>query len=398
MPLLDRYDGLIVDLDGVVFRVEEPIEPAIEFLCRVEMPFVFVTNNAARKHGDWVEMLAAAGVEVAEERVLTSPMAAVAMLHDDPPTRVYPIGEEGLTATLATEGVPTTDSYEDADAVLVGWDRHLTWDKLRIATLAIHRGARFIGTNGDLTYPAPEGPWPGNGAALAFLHAATNVTAEIAGKPETPMFELAAERLGGGSILVVGDKIPTDIQAAERLGWDSVLALTGASSWESLIGAVATPTWVISDLGELDGPQPTRVREAGEGDLPRLRELVSRVCREVDAPFESPAGTWVAEDPDGGLVAAVGWEERDEAVVVRWIVHDSEHEDAGAHVLARALDKLGRAEVSCVYRLGEAAADLFERLGFEPLAADQAPETLREATRPDANVLMRHLESERSER
>lgn len=192
MALLDGYDGLIVDLDGTVFRLEEPIEPAIRFLCRVEVPTVFVTNNSTRKAGRWAEMLAAAGVEVDEGRVLTSAMAAVAMLADDSP-RVYPIGEEGLTAALTDAGIEITDSYEDAEAVVVGWDRKLTWEKLRTASLAIHHGARFIATNRDPVYPTPEGPWPGNGAALAAICEATKATPEVAGKPETPMFELAAE-------------------------------------------------------------------------------------------------------------------------------------------------------------------------------------------------------------
>ncbi|MDP8961910.1 MAG: HAD-IIA family hydrolase [Actinomycetota bacterium] len=397
MALLDGYEGLIIDLDGTVFRLEEPIEPAIEFLRRVELPMVFVTNNSTRKAVKWAEMLADAGVEVAEERVLTSAMAAAAMLSEDSP-RVYPIGEEGLADALALEGIETTDNYEDAEAVVVGWDRRLTWDKLRTATLAIHHGARFIATNRDPVYPTVEGPWPGNGAALAAICEATNATPEVAGKPETPMFELAAERLGGGRVLVVGDQISSDIRTAERLGWDSVLALTGVSTWQSLVGAVATPTWVVADLGELDGPRATRVRAGNEGDLPRLRDLVERVGRRVDAPLDSSTDACIAEDPEGELVAAVGWEELEQGVVVRWIIHDGQREDAAAHVLARALDSLGRTEVSSIYRLGKARAGLFAQLGFERLSIDEAPEELREGAEADVPLLVRRFEREASER
>ncbi|MFN2557072.1 MAG: HAD-IIA family hydrolase [Nitriliruptorales bacterium] len=396
--LLDRYDGIIVDLDGTVFRLEDPIEPAIEFLRRTEIPTVYVTNNSTRKPAAWAEMLAEAGVEAAEECVLTSALAAVAMLADeDSPPRVYPIGEEGLTDALAAQGIETTDSHEDAEAVVVGWDRQLTWDKLRTAVLAIHHGARFIGTNTDPVYPTDEGPWPGNGAAIAFIRAVTNVSAEVAGKPETPMFELAAERLGEGRLLVVGDQIHSDIQAAERLGWHSVLALTGVSGWEALVGSKAKPTWVVADLGKLDGPYPTRVREGEEEDLTRLRELMETEGRDGDAAMESAAGTLVAEDPDGEAVAAIAWEELDEGTVVRWIVHDDEREDAAAHALAAALDARGEAGVSCVYGLGEADAELFERLGFERLSADDAPEGVRESAEADGPVFVWRFERDDSQ-
>ncbi len=392
MSLLDHYDGIIVDLDGTVFRLEEPIEPAIEFLRRAEIPTVYVTNNSTREPGEWAEMLAEAGVEADEECVLTSALAAAAMLAEEgTPPRVYAIGERGLTAALAAEGIETTDSYEDADAVVVGWDRQLTWDKLRIASLAIHHGARFIAANNDPVYPTEEGPWPGNGAALAFIRAVTNVSEEVAGKPETPMFELAAERLGEGRLLVIGDQIPSDIQAAERLGWDSVLAMTGVSGWEALVGAVASPTWVVADLGKLDGPSPTHVREGGEEDLPGLRELAEAQGLQDDSPIESTAETLVAEDPDGEVVAGIGWEELDQGIVVRWVLHDAEREDAGAHVLAAGLDVLARREASSVYRMGEAAAELFEELGFERLPADDAPEELRKRLEGDEPVYVRRF-------
>lgn len=390
MSLLDRYDGLIVDLDGTVFRLEEPIEPAVEFLCRVEVPTVFVTNNSTRKAGEWAGMLADAGVEVDEEQVLTSALAAAAMLAEDSP-RVYPIGEEGLTAALADQGLETTDSYEDAEAVVVGWDRGLTWDKLRTATLAIHHGARFIATNHDSVYPTDEGPWPGNGAAVAALREATNAKPEIAGKPETPMFELAAERLGGGRVLVVGDQIPSDIRAAERLGWDSALALSGVSSLRSLVRAEATPTWVVSDLGDLDGSRPTRVRVGEEGDMPRLQDLAESMDDGADMPLDSTTGTCIAEDPDGEIVAAVGWEDLDQGVAIRWVLHEQGREDAAAHVLAKALNALRRGEVSSVYRLGETDSDLFSELGFEQRALDEATEELRGGAEAGTTLLVLDL-------
>ncbi|HEX2029630.1 MAG TPA: HAD-IIA family hydrolase, partial [Nitriliruptorales bacterium] len=259
MSILDRYAGLVIDLDGVIFRVDEPIPEAVALLRRLRRarpPTVFVTNNAARTLDEWRALLARARIEVDESAVLSSAMAVAWMLGEDASQAVLTIGEAGLAQALQVAGVAQTDDPDRAGTVVVGWDRQLTWDKLRRATLAIHRGARFIGTNADLLYPAPEGLWPGNGAALAYLRAATGVAPEVVGKPQTPLFELAAERLevGDGRILVVGDQVATDIVGAHRMGWDSALVLSGVSSWSTLIGAPATPTWVIRHLAQLDDP------------------------------------------------------------------------------------------------------------------------------------------------
>ena len=183
---------------------------------------------------------------------MTSPVAAAGLL--EPGTRCLTIGMEGLVTALEDRGCVIVRDPADADAVVVGWDRDLVWDDLRRASVALGRGARFVATNGDVSYATSEGPWPGNGAILAALTAATGRTPEVAGKPEPALFHTAADRLGVLPLLMVGDRPDTDIAGAAALGWDTALVLTGVVAPDEAGAVEPRPTWVIDDLSGLLAP------------------------------------------------------------------------------------------------------------------------------------------------
>ena len=110
---------------------------------------------------------------------------------------------------------------------MVGWDRRVDYEKLCRASLLVQRGAVLFATNADASYPAADGNWPGAGALLAAVETTTGARAEVFGKPEAPIMLAALERAGGGTPLVIGDRLETDIAGAAGLGWDSLLVLTG---------------------------------------------------------------------------------------------------------------------------------------------------------------------------
>src|SRR5207342_3047686 len=100
--------------------------------------------------------------------------------------------------------------------------------------------------------PAPDGlTWPGAGAIVAALEAATETQAEVFGKPNAPILHAALARAGGGKPLVIGDRVNTDIEAARRLRWDSMLVLTGISTRDDLRVAGIAATYVAEDLSVL---------------------------------------------------------------------------------------------------------------------------------------------------
>jgi 4-nitrophenyl phosphatase len=380
MTILDRYAGLIVDLDGVVFRGDEPLRGASAFLKRVRKsgtPVVFVTNNSTRTPDEWVALFDRHRMQVDPDRVLSSAVATARLLRVDKP-RCYVIGEYGLRSALKAADVPVVDTAAGADAVVVGWDKTLSFDKLKQATLAISRGARFVGTNPDTVYPSPEGPWPGNGATLAYLRAATGVAPEVVGKPLTPLFEMAGQLLGvDGDVLVVGDQVATDVTAAEKMGWDAALVLSGVAGWTALVDAPAQPAWVVPDLTGLVGPEPPVVRRAREGDLSSVRGLLQRAGLDVDGAAARLQDTLVAETSDG-IVGTAAWEMVESAAHLRGItVAASERgHGTGSHLVVRALDELAKRDVAWVYLLTPGADELFEKLGFWRVHRDRVPEEI----------------------
>jgi HAD superfamily hydrolase (TIGR01450 family) len=248
---------VLLDIDGVVRRGVDPIPGAGAAVARIAdraRGFMFVTNNSSATPAETVEKLAAVGVTITAEQVVTSALVAADMLA--PGTRCLVIGMTGLRDALAQRGCILVEDPSEADAVVVGFDRNLVWDDLRRATVALRRGARFLATNDDATFPAPEGLWPGNGAIVAALERSSGRTAEVAGKPHPPLLLAAARRCGGGRVLFVGDRHDTDILGAATLGWDSALVLTGVTTPDEVAALQPPPTYVLQSVADLLNPAP----------------------------------------------------------------------------------------------------------------------------------------------
>jgi 4-nitrophenyl phosphatase len=253
--ILASIRHLIVDMDGVLWRGDEPMPALSEFfafLRQRHIDFVLATNNASQTPGQYVDKLARFGVKVSPRCVLTSAEAAAAYLESTVPsgTRVYPVGEEGLWRALERRGFVLTE--DGADYVVVGWDRQLTWDKLATAALLIHAGAGFVGTNPDVNYPTERGPVPGNGAQLAALEVTTGVSPVVIGKPEPRMYQQALQLMGASpdATAVVGDRLDTDIAGGIRAGLASVLVLSGIATEADLATSVK-PDLVCADIEDL---------------------------------------------------------------------------------------------------------------------------------------------------
>jgi glycerol-1-phosphatase len=259
----DRYDAFLFDLDGVLYRAGEPVPGAAEAVARLRAGgkgLAFVTNNSSRTPEEVATRLRRAGVEAAPEEVETSALSTADVLAERRVREAFVVGEGGLRTALAARGIALLDGDpETAEAVVVGWDRGADYAKLKTASLLVQRGAAFLATNADASYPAPDGLWPGAGALLAAIETTTGVRAEVIGKPHAPIFRAALARAGGGRPLVIGDRLDTDIAGAERLGWASFLVLSGISGRADLDGSPYRPDFVGDDLGSLfddhDGPR-----------------------------------------------------------------------------------------------------------------------------------------------
>jgi 4-nitrophenyl phosphatase len=193
------------------------------------------------------------GMTVSPDEVLTSGQATADYLTGIAPTgtRLFVVGQDGLRTALHRAGFSLVE--DEAEFVVVGMDFDVCYERLAQATLLIRAGARFIGTNPDLTFPSERGIVPGAGSLLAFLEAATDVTPTVIGKPHTVMIEQALERLGAhpSETGMLGDRLETDILAGRRAGLSTILVLSGVTDRALLAGSGIQPDLVFRDVGHL---------------------------------------------------------------------------------------------------------------------------------------------------
>jgi 4-nitrophenyl phosphatase len=254
---LSHIRTVLFDMDGVLYRGAEPLPGVNELLAFFEsrgIAYACVTNNAARTPQQVADALESLGIHIPAGRILTSSLATDIYLRSVAPrgTRVYAVGMAGLTEPLFGDGYFTPDD-ESPEYVVVGLDMELTYAKLTTSTLAIRRGARFIGTNPDRTYPIPQGLAPGAGALLAAIQAATDQEPMIIGKPGRAMFDAAIELLGAdpATTLMVGDRYETDILGGAGAGLRTAMVLTGVSTRGEALAGPAPPDLIIDDLPAL---------------------------------------------------------------------------------------------------------------------------------------------------
>lgn len=256
---LTQIRALAIDMDGVLWRGNTAL-PGLtkffDFLKQRRIPYMLATNNASKTQQEYQHKLAGMGVTIPPEVVLTSSLATAAYLKNELPngSSVYVVGQSGLIEAMRGAGFTVMpDSSQPVDAVVAGIDFTLTYDKLRHATLLIRRGARFVGSNGDVTFPAEEGDVPGAGAILAALEAASGVKPVVIGKPEPLMFEIAVQKMGSQAAhtAMLGDRLETDIAGGQRAGLKTILVTTGVDTETTIPVKKVYPDAIFSGIDEL---------------------------------------------------------------------------------------------------------------------------------------------------
>lgn len=271
---MNGYDGLFVDLDGVVYRGHHAVPYAIDSLKGYPARALYVTNNASRTPQTVASQLAGLGLQVSPSDVVTSAQAAVAHLATLVPagSRVLVTGGEGLRAAVVEQGLAITTYADESQAVVQGYSPDLGWVDLAEAAYALARDIPWVASNTDMSVPTARGIAPGNGTLVAAVAAATGRTPVVTGKPHRPIMDLARERSGARNPLVIGDRLDTDIEAACNAGLDSLMVLTGVNTWRDLLDwpVERLPTRVAPDLRVLSGHEDDMTR-ALEGLLVALR-------------------------------------------------------------------------------------------------------------------------------
>ena len=257
-PLAAGYDQFILDLDGCVWVGDEPTPGApgaIQELRDAEKRVAFATNDPRAATEDYVARLWAIGVQASLRDVVT---VGGALQHRLAETRqgrtAFVIGTPALKKHVADAGLRVlngTDLASRAEVVIVAGTEDFVYEDLRNAGLAVRRGADFVATGRDPTYPQPDGFWPGTGAILAAGETVSERKAEIVGQPNPQLLLTALDRLGEGRTLVVGDRADADLAAAAGAGLDSALVKTGGQDEADAKTADPAPVAVAETLAAL---------------------------------------------------------------------------------------------------------------------------------------------------
>lgn len=251
--------GLILDMDGVLYEGNQPLGDLPRLFSGIKengWRVIMATNNAIRNVDEHLERMKSFGVELESWQIINSIQVVIALLKQHFPQGgpVYGVVSPATKAALEAAGYYYDE--KDAQAVIVGLDRHVTYEKLEIATLLIRSGKMFIGTNPDASFPTPKGLIPGAGSIIAAVATATGVAPVFAGKPEPAMYQISMERLGTTleTTLAIGDRLDTDILGGVRTGCRTGLVMSGVTSpqelaaWDPKPDLVAQTIWDLLDI------------------------------------------------------------------------------------------------------------------------------------------------------
>lgn len=312
--LIDGFDGVLADLDGVVYAGPTAIPGATEALTRLGeegRSLAYVTNNASRSSEEVAAHLRELGAPAEADQVFGSARAGAELLAQQVASgaSVLVIGSETLADAVRAQGLRVVHSAgESPDAVIQGFSPMLGWKDLAEAAYAISAGATWVATNTDMSIPQERGIAPGNGTLVAAVSAATGASPLIAGKPGAALFRTAAGHSGVTHALVIGDRLDTDILGGNRAGMATALVLTGVDTARTALGAPVDerPTYVIASLAALYEEYPAitadddGVYSCGGASAVVSEGEVRITGQEGDLnAWRAACAAWWRADPDG---------------------------------------------------------------------------------------------------
>jgi glycerol 3-phosphatase-2 len=269
--LIDGFDGVLADLDGVVYTGPRAIDGATDALSKLVVEgksLAYVTNNASRSSMEVAAHIRELGAPATANQVFGSALAGAELLAREVAAgaTVLVVGSQILADCVRAQGLVVASAWDRRpDAVIQGFSPALGWKELAEAAYAITAGATWVATNMDMTLPQERGFAPGNGTLVAAVAAATGKAPLVAGKPGAALFETAARHSGVERALVVGDRLDTDILGGNRAGMATALVLTGVDSAQTALAARLDerPNYLIRTLGELYEEYPTITADDG---------------------------------------------------------------------------------------------------------------------------------------
>jgi HAD superfamily hydrolase (TIGR01457 family) len=254
-PSLDTLQHFLLDMDGTIYLGDRLLDGALEFIqCLRDTGrrYLFFTNNSSHCADQYSDKLNRLGIEATTEDILTAGEATVRYIQSETAyRRLFVLGMPSFEAEVEAAGLTLCD--ENPDAVLLAFDRSLTYAKIERAGLLLREGLPYIATNPDKVCPTGHGYIPDCGAMAAMFEKATGRTPQYIGKPNPEMARMGMEKIGATAetTAMVGDRLYTDIAMAKASGIASVLVLSGETREADLAQDETRPDYVFASVGEL---------------------------------------------------------------------------------------------------------------------------------------------------
>ncbi len=249
-----KYEGFIIDMDGVVYREKEVIEGSIEAIKRLKKlgkKVIFISNNSTRSREEYMEKLRDLNLPIEIDEIMPATYALAKYISRNyPEKKAFVLGTLGLLKELLWAGVKITEDEEKADILVTGSDLNINYEKFKKATKILLADKPWIATNKDKLHPTQSGLVPGAGLIVGALSFITGKKPIIVGKPSKNIVEEAIKKIGvkKDKCIIIGDLIESDILAGKNAGISTALVLSGATTKEDLKRSKIKPDYVLERL------------------------------------------------------------------------------------------------------------------------------------------------------
>ncbi|RJU87966.1 MAG: HAD-IIA family hydrolase [Candidatus Poseidoniales archaeon] len=252
---LDGIAAVFLDLDGTIYLGDGLIEGASQFLDRLEQHGIrrfFLSNNSSKSVSQYLEKLRIMGIDATEGEILLSTHDLISWLSDEGVVDTFLVGTEGMREMLESSGFSTVS--DDPEYVVLGYDTEINYDKLATSSIHLHNGVPMVASHPDMVCPSPVGDLPDTGAYMALFEATTGVRPKhVCGKPNKGMILHKIKEIGiqPSNCAMVGDRLYTDMEMADRAGVHGILVLSGEATREDLDLSNLKPSLVVDSVASL---------------------------------------------------------------------------------------------------------------------------------------------------
>ena len=252
---LDGIAAVFLDLDGTIYLGDGLIEGASQFLDRLEQHGIrrfFLSNNSSKSVSQYLEKLRIMGIDATEGEILLSTHDLISWLSDEGVVDTFLVGTEGMREMLESSGFSTVS--DDPEYVVLGYDTEINYDKLATSSIHLHNGVPMVASHPDMVCPSPDGGLPDTGAYMALFEATTGVRPKhVCGKPNKGMILHKIKEIGiqPSNCAMVGDRLYTDMEMADRAGVHGILVLSGEATREDLGLSYLKPSLVVDSVASL---------------------------------------------------------------------------------------------------------------------------------------------------